>query len=351
MSNSNPTKVILTCNIVKKYYASFDAEYDAIFSTWCDENEFDDDAVEEEFTSYDANNPTDWMLADFDENNTFPFKDKPINDTDKCKSIYKLMKMFWDNCDNSNVSFNFEAKVPQFKAANFEIKEEDIDKIKQIYATQCPALFNSGMENDRSFLKLLAIGHKNDFNYLQCLVDDYFRDRIAHINKPIWKVEDWQRKHKHFQKIKDIPFLTVTTYQDKSVQGASQQPKTVVALVLAAVQSFKKRVCPMLQFQPMRKINDSLNHITKYIESGFLFIANVFNEASDLKTTRAICPFQFDMCIISNKPKDAQVNVSASPNSDDDDDDDDENDSKLPDTFVDCVGNIEKKLKVNKLKY
>eukprot|EP01083_Nonionella_stella_P252713 870379_1 len=108
----------------------------------------------------------------------------------------------------------------------------------------------------------------------------------------------------------------------------------------------------MLQFQPMRKINDSLNHITKYIESGFLFIANVFNEASDLKTTRAICPFQFDMCIISNKPKDAQVNVSASPNSDDDDDDDDdENDNKLPDTFVDCVGNIEKKLKVNKLKY
>eukprot|EP01084_Bolivina_argentea_P031604 58494_1 len=113
------SKIYRICDIVQKYYASFEVQYDAIFSTWCYENEFDDDGVEEEFASYDANNPTDWMLADFDENNTFPFKDKPINETDKCRSIYKLMKMFWDNCDNQNVSFNFAAKVPQFKAANF----------------------------------------------------------------------------------------------------------------------------------------------------------------------------------------------------------------------------------------
>eukprot|EP01084_Bolivina_argentea_P311985 540098_1 len=76
-------------------------------------------------------------------------------------------------------------------------------------------------------------------------------------------------------------------------------------------------------------INDSLEITVQFIYSSIHFISNLVASNS---------PFQIDMCIAVGAPV---------LDYDDDDDDDD-----FPGSgFVDCIGNIEDKLKQNSLKY
>eukprot|EP01084_Bolivina_argentea_P015958 29897_1 len=88
-----------------------------------------------------------------------------------------------------------------------ERKARELKKIMTMYRrttkvddSNCKSDFKSNSSEliDRHIEPIPAtLLKKTTANYLQsCLVDDYFRDRIAHhINGPIWKVEDWQKKN------------------------------------------------------------------------------------------------------------------------------------------------------------
>eukprot|EP01084_Bolivina_argentea_P311986 540099_1 len=91
-------------------------------------------------------------------------------------------------------------------------------------------------------------------------------------------------------------------------------------------------------------INDSLEITVQFIYSSIHFISNLVASNS---------PFQIDMCIAVGAP--VVFENIYDYDSDDDDDDDDINDDDVGGDFgcdfVDCIGNIEDKLKQNSLKY
>ena len=64
----------------------------------------------------------------------------------------------------------------------------------------------TGMKSTgESFLKIPAIGHKHNFDYLLHLVDDYSRDRIKNIDRN-WSEVEWSNEftNKHFRFLKSV---------------------------------------------------------------------------------------------------------------------------------------------------
>eukprot|EP01083_Nonionella_stella_P226122 803359_1 len=78
-----------TCTAIGRYYKSLDQEYDALFSSYCEENGIDDDG---DFQDEMDNSADECLLAEFDEN--FPFKNgqPPADDEERLKFIYDLIK-------------------------------------------------------------------------------------------------------------------------------------------------------------------------------------------------------------------------------------------------------------------
>ena len=128
-------------------------------------------------------------------------------------------------------------------------------------------------------LKILAVGIKHKFNYLQHLVDSYFRDRSKNKNSHKLEVSEWAMKHKHFGQLRRI----------KVANGN----KAAYALAEAAVKSYSNRICPKLMLSPFYVINDSIEVIVQYI---FMAIQWIGQKIGDQVFEVAICPFQFDLC-------------------------------------------------------
>eukprot|EP01084_Bolivina_argentea_P023288 43429_1 len=308
-------KIDCICKGLGRYYQSkLNKQYDKLFSRFCDDSELDDEAVQADLEEGVENS----ILVGFDEN--FPYNG-PIADRDSF--IYNKIKQ----CLDPNITFIVDP--PKFDKQFFEITAQQYDETKIIYQKQCPKIYKSGMETDTAFITLLAVGRKNNFEYVQHLVDDFFCDKIKNIGT-VWNVSKWINNHPHFEYLKTINYKVL----NKS---------TPYELAFNAVNSFGSRCCPQLLFTQMNVINDSLEITIRYIESVTQFIANLFNESGIEKTMRALCPFQIDMCIAHGKPyrKDKQICY--------DDDDDDNNDNnmenKSDDQWVECIGDIKKKKK------
>ncbi len=123
-----------------------------------------------------------------------------------------------------------------------------------------PVLYNSGMENDETFLRILAIGRKHNFDYLRHLVDDYFVARVHNISKT-FQESDWSKKHKHIDMIKNF-----------KIKNSKFKP---AELAVGAVKSFGARCCPKLLF------------------SNIVAAATWIH--SLIKENNSICPFQIDL--------------------------------------------------------
>eukprot|EP01083_Nonionella_stella_P283630 965413_1 len=124
-------------------------------------------------------------------------------------------------------------------------------------------------------------------------------------------IEFEDENNKHFQMLKKIKLRYGETAYD---------------LAKTAIVSFPARICPQLMLQPLIEINDSLEKTITYLESACTFIQTLITESSPDKTMRAICPFQFDLCICSSEPKRNKNNVTENDDGKNDDYDDDDDD-------------------------
>eukprot|EP01083_Nonionella_stella_P296020 1005766_1 len=97
---------------LKKYYKSLGKEYDKLFSNYCDDNGFDEDALEEELQV----DPSDCLLVDFDDN--FPFKKQP---TDKVRFIFDLILKI-----KNNPGISFGASLPIATCMEDQITKKQI---------------------------------------------------------------------------------------------------------------------------------------------------------------------------------------------------------------------------------
>eukprot|EP01084_Bolivina_argentea_P289806 497725_1 len=196
------------CDGFHDYYRKQYKPYNALFSRYCIQNGIYDSRLSEELE--DGVNST---LVNFDD-------DFPCNTHDKKGKI--VMKFVADPY--------LLCRIPEFNRTFFEITEQELQETKQLYEVQCPKIYNCGMEKDQAFLILLTVGRKNDFEYVQCLVDDYFRDKVKHIQEE-WNVSKWIHNHPHFELLKKIKYKVL----NKS---------TPYELAVNAVSSFCKICCP-----------------------------------------------------------------------------------------------------------
>jgi len=242
---------------------------------------------------------------------------------------------------NENLSFDVE--IPEFSQTFFDVDDEQIEEIKALYKTQCPVLWNSGMDKDQTFLRILAIGRKHKFEYLQHLVDDYFCGRHKNIESGFAE-NKWCKDHKHFKQISNFP----------KNKGSKFTPYEIA---IGAVKAFGARAVPKLLFSNIIKIDDSVEINVKYMAAAIDWIGEL------IAGKQLVCPFQMDLCLGFGAPFTTEVAVGIGGNDqkeeeeddDDDDDDDDDVEQKEDDekggAFFDCIGDIKGKLEKNKLKY
>eukprot|EP01084_Bolivina_argentea_P256968 432820_1 len=314
-------------------------EYDALFATWCDEQSFDDNGVAQELKA-DA---SESMVIDFTDD--FPFETQVLNEKDKAQKILELLRKF------SKGHAAFDGVIVSQEM--FVISENDFEKTRELYKKQCPAIWNDGMTIDKGFLTVLSIGIKYKLIYLINLVDDYFRARVKHMDEH-FSVNMWAENNKHIQKIRQFGV---------SSRSISKFPPH--QLVIGAVASFTRRVCPQLSFLHFIKINDSIESVINYIVAAanlIRWLTKVIETVNGIHT-RVICPFQFDLCLGFDQAWMGlrRQNTMYFDDEDDDDDDDvddddvDDDDDKKEnlDNFIEenCIENISEKLLSNKLKH
>ena len=125
----------------------------------------------------------------------------------------------------------------------------------------------------------------------------------------------------------------------------------ILILLKSAVKSFFARIMPKLMFTSMTKINCTLEVAVQYMVQTAEWIRNTVQTA--IKDSIPVTPLQFDICFAVGEPEMAD-DIPDDDDDDDYEDDDDDNDNyddEDDQKYVDYVGDIESKLKNNKLKY
>eukprot|EP01084_Bolivina_argentea_P169561 293930_1 len=113
-------------------------------------------------------------------------------------------------------------------AYTYEISEQDMQVIENLYKSQCPKSFLATIIKDKSTFTVMAIGQKKQSPYIQNLTDDYLRSRVEVFleNKKTLTISKWTKDHPHFRKVKNMD-------------------KHNYEIVGAACAGFTSRICPV----------------------------------------------------------------------------------------------------------
>eukprot|EP01084_Bolivina_argentea_P085474 154472_1 len=320
---------------IGRYYA-FNGKVDryfnndgiGLFYNYVQENGFGDDEDGNSFYDELGAHPDDSLIVDFDVNdddNSYQMPGLPKEN--KTEYILKIIKKCDENPDIewNNKTILIENDIFE-KMDNFEISDQNLERIKKQYRLQCPEEFMKIILKDTNTIKFLAIGVKNQCEYVQNLIDNYFQCQIKNFKNDTEKktVSNWAINHPHFKKLKN--------YQRK--------PK-LYSDAVSAVNVLSGRIGNPLLFPTLKRINDKLSEVTHRICDAILFIDKI----------KANCPFQVDFCqIFKQYALNTEIIIENGSDDDDDDDDDDYDDKKNERQCVD-IGNIENKLNNNNLKY
>jgi len=348
MAHQEPiSKITQICSGLHRWYrhCGKGSEYNNKFSSFCEENGYDEESIDEELK---VDNVDENQFMDcFDDLDQFPFADPiPSTDDDKKRFILDLIVQL-----SSNPDADFRVNMPKFNKVLFEnVGKEQLERTKREYEEHTKALWDQGMANDNTLLQVLAIGRAHRFDYLLHLTDDYSRKRVEHFKKhggaKTLEEAQWVdlKQHGHFEKLKNLK-VTVPAAGD----GSQSVPILYKDLAKGAVQGFFKRIMPKLLFAPMSKINGSLKMTVQYMAAAMEWITNLLTTASGQGGVVSLCPFQFDLCFAVGEPKRSDHDISVLDEDEDDDDDDDHKDDDIK--YIDYIGDIGAKLTKNKMKH
>ena len=342
-----------TCKAISEYYKSMNKPYNKKFSKYC----YDADVTDLDDCLDDVN-PADCQLIEFDDDN-FPLPKELItaNKQDQQQFIFDTIK----SCYYNYQSIQFSNKLPKLlfspkisRKYLHNIDMNDIEKVDEIYEQQCKAIWNAGMNTENNFKYMAAIGLKFKFPYLQHLVNAYLKARIEDQQKGL-TVAEWCNSIKHITSLKQLKVPSIFVDKDKKKSNEDEKKdnevSNVMDIVKHSITSFGKRTVPYFNFKNPLAINDSLEITVRYIHEMVFFIGHVLTHSEQIQ--KPACPFQIDFVIAYDEP----LSLSEDENkitykgNDDDDDDDDNNDNKDDSEFIDCIGDIESKLKKNGVNY
>merc|ERR1712130_218701 len=157
------------------------------------------------------------------------------------------------------------------------------------------------------------------------------------------EVSEWTSKNEHFKKLKNSGIKFPKLFDDK-------QGSTAHDLLKAAIDAFGARICGKLIFSQRAVINDSMEVIVNYIATAISWIEAMIEENyKNAPNKPSLCPFQFDLCLASGKTHLIEQEADVGYPFDDDPDDEKEDGSNKDTKYIDCIGDITKKLKKNNL--
>ena len=298
-------------------------------AVWCEDNGYDTEQVKA-----DVDDPTTAMIYEFDDQ--FPLTNEPADEAKKTRMIMEIIKKCFEEHNAFDTKYD-QVSVPDFEqegAQLFEMTAQKKKRIVDLYKKQCPSIFNDKAEEDTSFITALGVGG-DDFDYLGNLVGDYFRSATAHFKREYAKsehkkivtlsVQNWARDSPHF----------------KLLNKMKMWPEKPAEIAEYAVKSFFKHICPRLMFQPNTAIQDSLHETAQYIKGAVIFVYYLSKSLNG--QGRAACHFQLDVCFVFKAMRDMEEETDSDP------DDEDGDDVKQED--FDIFGDVEARLKANKLNY
>eukprot|EP01084_Bolivina_argentea_P287331 493027_1 len=260
---------------VKNYYS---LEGRGRFLKWCDDSEYDDAIVYDELLKSD---PDYCTVTDFD--GYFPFIIEP-----ECrdKAVLAILKRFSEPFEDSTSMMLREIFKP---TKNWDLTDSELQSIIGIYRTQLPNICDQAMLQDKSLMKLLAIGYKHNVPYLSFLVDCFLRDQLQYtlVTKDSLTISEWMQMKPCFDELR----------KNKITGGTFE-------IIQAAITSYFKCVCPGLYGLRLNQslvINDSLEDVCSYIKE---IVELVYTKSREQQQH---CPFQVDTCFVfhsvSNKKK------------------------------------------------
>ena len=369
---------------LKYYYEEKGKAYDHKFARYCQENGICDEDITDELSHNDN------QLTAFDKD--FPCSIKVSNKEDE---IQRILTQILENPQYFNLpEFMKQENLIQL----FNINTEKLKQIAIRYRKQCPVLWYAcGLRTDMTFLLLLAVGDYNRYPYIIYLINDYSRRRaewegseaqrrqrektksennqrgIKKYMTPTWltqnrhviavlkqkciindvgdiKLDDEELEYKHDAYANDAEYqlLNVT---DKELNEATFQKPTTKSLMESAPNLFGKRICPPLQLSTIIKINDSLEVTARCFYAVTQLVKDLLsNPGMWLRQKMAVCPFQLDFCMVLDEPLEDTIDDNPL-STDDEDSDDEEKKDEERNGWIDCIGDIEKKLNKNKLKF
>lgn len=212
---------------------------------------------------------------------------------------------------------------------------------RDIYQTQCEAVFGKKIQTDDEFQYGLAVGAKNNnFPFMQYIIDIYVRQGFQYVLGDL-----------RSRTLRDNPF-------EKLFKQCGVKDEKIVKRVMGAIDIYM-RLCPQMHVtRPLTVINDDIKWIMEY-----LVIANeVINDI--LENDDNAAPFQFELMIACNSVECTQSMLHPGQgldldHVDEDDEDESESESEDDDFYndsafehlnKDILGDIHRKLNGNGLR-
>eukprot|EP01084_Bolivina_argentea_P094902 170630_1 len=343
-----------------------DGDNNGKFAQWCDDNEYDDSHLEDEFT-LDA---TDAIITQFDSN--FPLPAPIPDEQQKIGKIFQILKYLYQGKD---LMF-----VDQFELL---VTEEQIVKTRDICQKHIKTWGTDGdftQLTDINVLYFLTVSRINTGNNLLInLMDSYNRDIITKfiklieehcqeqkeeqsfeykIGNEVERIDEWisarpflkeldQEIKKMSRKLNITKIQTMIT--NKKQSETKPKTKTIRELNLQTLlHTYPKRIGCRLRLTG-RLIDDSLEMVSKCITSSATFVNQLINsETAGIGGT----PFLIDFMILL-QPSISNREIAKINRVDEDNDDEDDEYGQTVDHMVydsDIIGDVAGYLKQHKCK-
>eukprot|EP01084_Bolivina_argentea_P250778 420334_1 len=276
---------------LSRYYKQHGREYNinvdgkGLFSIFCDANGFDDDGVVGELG---VKNINDCIVLDFDEAFPYPENTKPKN---KNKAIFNIIKKCSENTNAYKIKNKYEFKVRKqdFCIDNLELKLNEFHEMLTKSST-CEKICKNARPTG-GLMQLLYISQNNICQpYIHLLADLFARDCIAYY----LQMNAFNQETNNENDIVVNPLTLQIWFEINKHIGIKEWSAMCqeFKLVKSALIEYYNKICPLMNTQPIVKIQDNYREVCKYISAAVDFVHGLVSN----KKNSVACPFQYDLC-------------------------------------------------------
>lgn len=186
-------------------------------------------------------------------------------------------------------------------------------------------------------------------------------------DKSAYKPDDWLKENQHAKTVtksnikidSKIIQSVIGSGSNDDDDGTDELPTEAAEFMKLSIHVFHRRIVAPFKLNTIMRVDDSLEITARYFEAMTEFVETII-KVNKLSAS-AICPYQVDCCIVYNNALDTAIETEIDDGKDDDDDSEDDEETgqgngekknkKDDERNIDCIGDIEKKLNVNNLRY